>query len=58
MNMQHDESVCELLNGQTCEALTELRRLKEELQITREFIHDHGLEWALLSYYKKKEAHS
>lgn len=57
MSTKRDESACELLNGQTCEALAELRRVKAELQITQEFIHDQGLEWALLSYYKRRRTH-
>lgn len=43
-----------LSNCQKCERLTELEELKKELQITRDYIHDHNLEWDLLSYYERK----
>lgn len=47
-----------LSNCQKCECLTELEKLKKELQITREYIHDNNLEWDLLSYLTRKEATS
>ena len=31
----------------------EIEKLKEELKITREYMHENGLEWDLLSYKKK-----
>ena len=34
---------------------TEVEKLKNELTITRNYIHDNGLEWDLLSYSKRKE---
>lgn len=47
------------LNGgelQGCESpCQELVRLREEIQITREYIHDNNLEWDLLSYSTRKE---
>ena len=31
----------------------EIEKLKEELKITRAYLHDNGLEWDLLSYSKR-----
>lgn len=53
---------CGLVDGQECERAETFRRVKatfaktiKELQVTREYIHDRGLEWDLLSYTNKKE---
>ena len=32
----------------------EIERFQKELEITRQYIHDSGLEWDLLSYSKRK----
>lgn len=31
----------------------EIEKLNKELQVTRQYIHDNGLEWDLLSYSKR-----
>lgn len=31
----------------------EIQKLKDELKITREYIHNNGLEWDLLSYAQR-----
>ena len=31
----------------------EIERLDKEIQVTRSYIHDNGLEWDLLSYFKR-----
>ncbi len=36
-------------------ALDLINRLQKENKITREYLHDNGLEWGLLSYSKRKE---
>ena len=46
----------DLINRQKAEnkELLEIsKKLNEELEITREYIHDNGLEWDLLSYSKR-----
>lgn len=41
----------DLINRQQAE----LEKLKQEYDFTREYIHDNGLEWDLLSRYTRKE---
>lgn len=41
------EAICYALDK-----LDELSKLKDELEFTRTFIHNNGLEWDLLSKYK------
>lgn len=53
---------CGLADGQGCERAETFRRVKaafaetvKELQITRDYIHDHNLEWDLLSYTTRRK---
>lgn len=53
---------CGMVDGQECERAETFRRVKavfaktiKELQVTRDYIHDHNLEWDLASYMKKRE---
>ena len=39
----------DLINSQQAE----IERLDKEIQVTRSYIHDNGLEWDLLSYFKR-----
>ena len=53
--------LCDLDNLAYCihtligNALDLINRLQKENKITREYLHDNGLEWDLLSYSKRKE---
>lgn len=56
------DHVCAKLYGLECEreatylkVKAEVEKIDAEMQITRDYIHDHNLEWDLLSYTKKKE---
>lgn len=43
------------LSKQCDELQVENERLKEELKITRAYLHDSGLEWDLLSYAEREQ---
>lgn len=49
------DTTCELIHCQECGLGAELEKLKKEIQVTRDYIHDHNLEWDLMSYSKRKE---
>ena len=51
---------CGLIDGQECQKCldylsikNEFLSIKSELEFTRNYIHDNGLEWDLLSKYSK-----
>lgn len=53
---------CLSLKGQECEratayleVLAAFEKLQKEIQITRDYIHYHNLEWDLLSYATRME---
>lgn len=52
-----DSPICEHSHGQKCETKAELEKLKKELQLTRDYIHDRNLEWDLLSYTERRKQH-
>ena len=51
-----DNLLCCDDNCQACanRIYVDYQKLKEELQFTRKFIHEHGLEFALASQFKKR----
>lgn len=53
---------CGLIDGQECQKhkhylliKKDIENMKNELEFTRCYIHDNGLEWDLLSKYKRSE---
>lgn len=56
LNKQDSQSQTQEVMQKHIECLeTELKDLKTELKITREYLHNNGLEWDLLSYATRKE---
>lgn len=56
------DHVCMKLYGHECEreatfhkVKAEAEKVDAELQTTRDYIHDHNLEWDLASYMKRRE---
>lgn len=51
--LQNALDLINCLQAENKELLEISKKLNEELEITRAYIHDNGLEWALLSYSKR-----
>ena len=49
------DKIKEVLGVETNEVYDEVVKLKNEIQMTRDYLHDHNLEWDLVSYSKSHQ---